>query len=74
MESIYLMFKRSRAIYYSKNKVYLIRMSSVKDVQKVVNFFSFEDHYPLSRTKKDSYEIWLKALKESSRYKGLLLP
>jgi hypothetical protein len=57
IESIYLMFKPSRAIYYSiKNKVYLVRMSSVKDVQKVINFFSFENHYPLIGYKKDSYE------------------
>ncbi len=67
--------KPSRAIYYSeKNKVYLIRMSSLRDIQKVINFFSFENHYPLIGYKKDSYETWLKALKESSRYKGLIFP
>jgi len=49
-------------------------MSSVKDVQKVINFFSFENHYPLIGYKKDSYETWLKALKESGRYKGLIFP
>lgn len=75
IESIYLKFKPSRAIYYSeKNKVYLIRMSSLRDIQKVINFFSFENHYPLIGYKKDSYETWLKALKESSRYKGLIFP
>lgn len=75
MESIHLLFKPNRAIYYSKdNDVSLVRMSSVKDIQKVVNFFSFEDNYPLVGFKKDSYEIWLKALKESSRYKDLQLP
>lgn len=74
-ESIHLFFKPNRAIYYSKDKdVSLVRMSSVKDIQKVVNFFSFEDNYPLVGFKKDSYEIWLKALKESSRYKDLKLP
>jgi hypothetical protein len=75
IESIQLMFKPSRAIYYSeKNKVYLVRMSSIRDIQKVINFFSFENHYPLIGYKKDSYETWLKALKESSRYKGLIFP
>jgi hypothetical protein len=58
METIRLFFKPSRAIYYSKDKdVSLVRMSSVKDVQKVVNFFSFENNYPLIGLKKDSYEI-----------------
>ena len=75
MESIHLFFKPNRAIYYSKDKdVSLVRMSSAKDIQKVVNFFSFEDNYPLVGFKKDSYEIWLKALKESSRYKDIKLP
>ena len=49
-------------------------MASVKDIQKVVNFFSSENHFPLIGYKKDSYELLLKALKESSRYKGLNLP
>ena len=75
MEAIHLLFKPSRAIYYSKDKdVSLIRMSSVKDIQKVVNFFTFEDNYSLIGFKRDSYEIWLQALKESSRYKDLKLP
>lgn len=75
MQAIHLFFKPSRAIYYSNDKdVSLVRVSSVKDVQKVINFFSFENNYPLIGFKKDSYEIWLKALKESSRYKDLKLP
>ena len=75
MEAIHLLFKSSRAIYHLKDKdVSLVRMSSVKDIQKIINFFSFEDNYPLIGFKKDSYEIWLKALKESSRYKDLKLP
>ena len=58
MQAIHLFFKPSRAIYYLKDKdVSLVRMSSVKDVQKVVNFFSFENNYPLIGFKKDSYEI-----------------
>lgn len=75
MEAIHLFFKPTRSIYYSKDKdVSLIRMSSVKDIQKVVNFFTFEDNYSLIGFKRDSYEIWLQALKESSRYKDLKLP
>lgn len=62
MEAIHLLFEPTRAIYYSKDKdISLVRMSSVKDVEKVIKFFSFENHYPLIGFKKDSYEIWLNA-------------
>jgi hypothetical protein len=56
MKAIYLMFKPSRTIYHSnKSDLYLVSMSSKQDVQKVINFFSFENHYPLIGYKKDSY-------------------
>ncbi|GAA5135386.1 hypothetical protein GCM10023339_73210 [Alloalcanivorax gelatiniphagus] len=58
MNTIYLLFEPSRALNYIKSKdISIVRMSSVKDVQKVVNFFSFENHYPLIGYKKDSYMI-----------------
>ncbi len=72
MNVIHSKFESSRALNYIENKdVYLVRMSSVKDIQKIINFFSFEGHYPLIGYKKDSYELWIKALKESNRYKNL---
>lgn len=75
MDVIHFMFKTSRAMYYSKEKdIHILRMSSNKDVQQVVNFFSFENNYPLIGYKKDQYKVWLKALKESIRYKNLKLP
>jgi hypothetical protein len=75
MEAIYLLFKPSRKIYYSeKNNAYLVRMTAVKDIQKVINFFSFENHYPLIGLKKESYLAWLDGLKESARYKNLEFP
>lgn len=75
MNTIYLLFEPSRALDYIKSKdLSIVRMSSVKDIQKVINFFSFEDHYPLTGYKKESYIIWLKSLKESNRYKGLNFP
>jgi len=58
MKAIHLLFKPSRNIYYSeKNNVYIVRMAALKDIQKVVNFFSFENHYPLIGYKKESYLI-----------------
>jgi hypothetical protein len=75
MKTIYLLFEPSRALnYIKKTDVSLVRMSSVKDIQKVINFFSFENHYPLTGYKKDSYIIWLNALRESNRYKDLKFP
>ena len=75
MKTIYLLFEPSRVLDYTKSKdISIVRMSSLKDIQKVVNFFSFENHYPLTGYKKESYIAWLKALKESDRYKGLNFP
>lgn len=76
MKAIHLFFETSRGIYYSsKNGTSLVRMSSVKDIQKVINFFSYnpqiENHHPLIGYKKDSYLLWLNYLKESNRYKDL---
>ena len=57
MEGIHLLFNPSRNIYYNdKNQSFIVRMSSTKDIQKVINFFSFElDHYPLVGYKKEQY-------------------
>ena len=72
MKAIHLLFEPSRKIYYSdKNNAYLVRMTAVEDIQKVINFFSFGNHYPLIGYKKESYLIWLNNLKESNRYKNL---
>lgn len=69
------MFNPSRNIYYNdKNQSFIVRMSSTKDIQKVINFFSFEDHYPLVGYKKEQYLDWLENLKKSDRYKDLKLP
>ena len=60
MESIQLFFKPTRTISYSQlNKIYIVKMSSprtrVKDIQKVINFFSFDNHHPLIGYKKEMY-------------------
>ena len=56
MESIQLFFKPTRTISYSQsNDFYIVRMSSVKDIQKVINFFSFDKHHPLIGYKKEMY-------------------
>lgn len=76
IQAIHTMFEPAKlAVQFSKkDNFYKFRLSSAKDIQKVINFFSFENHYPLVGYKKNSYEIWIKALKASSRYKDLKLP
>jgi hypothetical protein len=75
MQAIHLFFNPNRAIYYnSKTKGYLVRMSSREDLQKVINFFSFENHYDLTGFKKKQYLDWLNLLKKSDRYKNLNFP
>lgn len=75
MGAIHLLFNPSRNIYYNeKNQSLIVRMSSKKDIQKVINLFSFEHHYPLVGYKKDQYLDWLENLKKSDRYKDLKFP
>jgi hypothetical protein len=46
-------------------------MSSITDIQKVIDFFSFSNHEPLIEYKKVQYTAWLDYLKKSERYKNL---
>lgn len=49
-------------------------MSSIKDLQKVIDFFSFSNHESLIGYKKMQYIDWLNYLKNSERYKNLNFP
>ncbi len=49
-------------------------VSSKEDIQKIINFFSFEGLHPLKGLKYIQYQKWLKNLKESSRYHNLRFP
>lgn len=49
-------------------------ISSKKDIQKVINFFSFEGNFPLLGLKLIQYESWLITLKNTSKYKKLNFP
>ena len=52
---------------------YQLTLSSKSDIQKVVNFFSFNNHLLLGYKLKQ-YEIWLINIKKSSRYKDTNIP
>lgn len=49
-------------------------VSSKKDIQSVVNFFSFSELHPLLGYKLIQYTNWINGLKQSSRYAKLRLP
>jgi hypothetical protein len=56
MLAIQMLFDPSRNMYYNTTtQGSIVRMSSVKDIQKVINFFSFANHHPLVGYKKDQY-------------------
>lgn len=52
----------------------LLMVSSITDIQAVINFFSFSDVHPLIGDKAESYKRWLIALRDSSRYGSLNFP
>jgi hypothetical protein len=53
---------------------YKIAMQSIKDLQLVINFFSFPGVIPLVGHKAAQYNLWIGKLKASKRYRGLNFP
>jgi hypothetical protein len=56
-EAIKLLFDSKRKIYIEKNKYAQFSVSSKKEVQKVINFFSFSGLHPLIGLKSIQYFI-----------------
>jgi len=50
---------------------YQLTLTSILDVQKAVDFFSSPYNHPLYGYKLEQYNLWLVALKRSSRYKNI---
>lgn len=75
-EALYLLLNNNtKKIYlHTGNKYGILNLSSIKDIQEVINFFSFNGNYPLIGSKLIQYEKWIKYLKESYRYKDLNFP
>jgi hypothetical protein len=63
--------REAKAIKADSADCYQLTLSSKIDVQKVVDFFSSPDNHPLYGYKLEQYNIWLVALKRSSRYKNI---
>lgn len=68
------MFSTNRSITVDKFGYMQLGMSSKKDIQSVINFFSFSDLHPLVGLKATQYQAWLSDLRNSSRYKNLNFP
>ena len=73
-EALKLNFETKRSISIENNKYAQFSVSSKKDVQNVINFFSFSGLHPLVGKKYIQYLIWLNNLQNSSRYKTLNFP
>jgi len=52
---------------------YQLSLSSIIDIEKVVYFFSSNNHHPLTGYKSSQYKLWLEQLKTSSRYSKISL-
>ena len=74
-EAIKLKFGTKKKINIDNNQIYCrLSLSSKKDIQCVINFFSFSGNHSLIGLKLISYEKWLKELQQSYRYKNLIFP
>lgn len=73
-ESFKLLFDTKTKIYTEQNEFHQFTLTSKKDIQKVINFFSFSGHHPLIGLKSIQYLNWLDSLKKSNRYKNLNFP
>lgn len=67
-------FNTKRSLDINKNKYIQFSVSSKKDIQNIINFFSFSNNCNLLGTKLVSYNKWLLDIKNSSRYNKLNLP
>ena len=73
-EAFKLLFNTTRHVSIENNKYLQFSVSSKKDIQNVINFFSFSGLHPLIGLKSIQYFNWLNNLKISYRYKSLIFP
>lgn len=73
-EALKLLFKSKTSIYVENERFMQLTLSSKKDIQSVINFFSFSGLHPLVGLKGIQYLRWLNNLKNSKRYKDLKFP
>ena len=75
-----LLFEAFKIIFDTNTKIEIREghskffVSSVKDIKKVVEFFSFSDLHPIVSYKLTQYNKWINQIRESSRYSHIKLP
>jgi hypothetical protein len=75
-----LLFEAFKIVFDSTRKIEKrlgytkFAVTSKKDIQSVVNFFSFSNLHPLLGFKLIQYNNWINGLKQSPRYTNLRLP
>lgn len=73
-EAFKLIFNSNRKIETENNMYNQFSVSSKKDIQTVINFFSFSGYHSLVGLKNIQYFNWLNNLRNSFRYKNLKFP
>lgn len=73
-DAIKLVFNTNIKLDINKDLYIQYSVSSIKDIQTVVNFFSFTGLHPLIGLKGIKYTTWLSDLRNSSRYANLNFP
>ena len=70
-EAFKLVFNTNRKVSVDKGLYNKFAVSSLKDIQTVLNFFSYSGHHPLVGLKNIQYLKWLINLCNSARYANL---
>ncbi len=73
-EAFKLVFNTNRKISTDKGLYSQFAVSSKKDIQTVINFFSYSGHHPLIGLKNIQYLKWLSDMRNSVRYADLNFP
>lgn len=68
------MFNTNRKVSVDEGLYNQFAVSSIKDIQTVINFFSYSGHHPLTGLKTVQYLKWLTNLRNNVRYANLNIP
>lgn len=70
-KDIIKLLNTTRKLDINKNKYVQLSVSSIKDIQNIINFYSYSNNESLLGQKLISYNKWLLEIKNSKRYKNI---
>lgn len=73
-EAFKLIFESNHKTTSEKNLYNQFAVSSLKDIERVINFFSFSGYHPLIGLKNIKYQKWIENLKNNVRYNMIKFP